>query len=214
MSIRRTLFVIIALTVLAAVASVAVYPRLPEMVPSHWNAAGEVDGYMSRTSTAIFMPLMILGLGLLLLYIPKLDPLRANVDQFRSAYNWAVVGLAAFMVYMHGLTLATGLGARFNMVRFMLPVMGLLFVGLGFMIQRAKRNWFIGIRTPWTLSNDVVWEKTHRLGGLLFKLAGGVVIVSVFAPVSASFWLMMAATMVAGLVPVVYSYLVFRAEQR
>lgn len=213
-SIQKTLIVVIALVLLSVAASLVAYPRLPEVVPSHWNAAGEVDGYTSRNSSLIFVPALTLGLGLFMLYLPQIDPLRANVDKFRGAYNWAVVGFCVYMLYIHILTLLAGLGVRFNMTTMLLPVMGLLFIGIGFLIDRAKRNWFIGIRTPWTLMSDTVWAKTHRLGGLLFKIGGVVAIIAAFIPGEAGIWVMMTALLGAGFVPVIYSYFAYRAEAK
>lgn len=214
MTTRKTLLILVLLTGLGLVGSLVAAPLLPERVPSHWNAAGEIDGYSSRNTALYLMPAMMLGLGVLILYIPQIDPLRANVEKFRTTYNWAVVGFAVFMLYMHAITLLAGLGVRFNMTAVMLPAMGGLFFGLGFLLDRARRNWFIGIRTPWTLSSDRVWEKTHRLGGLLFKVAGLLVVGGALLPGETSFWVMFGLIMAAAFVPVIYSYVAFRQEQQ
>lgn len=214
MTTRRTLLILVLLTVLGLVGGLLVAPLLPERVPSHWNAAGEIDGTSSRNTALYLMPALMFGLGVMILYIPQIDPLRANVEKFRTTYNWVVVGFAVFMLYMHALTLLAGLGVRFNMTAVLLPAMGGLFFGLGFLLDRARRNWFIGIRTPWTLSSDHVWEKTHRLGGLLFKVTGLLVIGGALLPGEISFWVMFGLIMTASFVPVVYSYVVFTREQQ
>jgi len=113
------------------------------------------------------------------------------------------------MAYIHVLTLAWNLGYRFNMLQMMLPGFGLLFVFMGSMVERAKPNWFVGIRTPWTISNSVVWEKTHRLGGLLFKISGVLALLGVFFPALA-IWFILVPVLAASVVTVVYSYVVFR----
>lgn len=212
-TIRKTFIILVLLTVLGLAGSLVAAPRLPERVPSHWNAAGEVNGYSSRNTALYLMPALMFGLGVMILYIPQIDPLRANVEKFRTTYNWVVVGFAVYMLYIHALTLLAGVGVKFNMTAVMLPAMGGLFFGLGFLLDRARRNWFIGIRTPWTLSSDHVWEKTHRLGGLLFKIAGLLVVVGAFLPGETSFWVMFGLIMTASFAPVVYSYVVFRREQ-
>jgi len=214
MNMRRTLYIILLLTLVSAALSLWAYPRLPEMVPSHWNAAGQIDGYMPRTSSLILMPAMILGVGLLLLYIPYIDPLRANVDRFRGAYNWIIVGFAAFMLFMHVITLLAGLGVRFNIIYLMIPAMALLFIGMGFVVERAKPNWFIGIRTPWTLSSPTVWEKTHRLGGLLFKISGVLMLLGLLFPPEVGFYFTLVPLMASAFGSIIYSYVVYRAEQR
>ena len=188
MTIGRTV-IIIALIALAGLAfSLWAAPRLPETVPSHWNAAGQVDGSSGRGQALFLLPAMTLSFGLLLIYLPKIDPLRADVQRFRGVYHWAVVGFSVFFIYLHVLTLLAGLGMNINMTYWMIPAMGLLFFGLGFMIERAQPNWFIGIRTPWTLSSPTVWQKTHRVGGLAFKVSGVLVLVGLLFPVKAGFW--------------------------
>lgn len=213
MNMRRTLYAILLLTLLGAALSLWAYPRLPDMVPSHWNAAGQIDGYMPRTASLILMPAMILGVGLLLLYIPLIDPLRANVDRFRGSYNWIIVGISAFMLFMHVLTLLAGLGVRFNILYLMIPAMALLFIGMGFVVERAKPNWFIGIRTPWTLSSPTVWEKTHRLGGLLFKISGVLMLLGLLFPPEVGFYFALVPLMASAFGSVIYSYIAYRTEQ-
>ena len=153
-----------------------------------------------------------LGIGLLLIYLPKIDPLRANVERFRGVYHWAVIGFAVFFIYVHVLTLLAGLGMNINMTYWMIPAMGLLFFGLGFMVERAKPNWFIGIRTPWTLSSPTVWQKTHRVGGLAFKVSGVLVLVGLLFPLKAGFWFTLIPSMVTATGTVIYSYVAYRQE--
>jgi len=214
MSIRTTLIVLILLTLLSLGLSFWAAPRLPEMVPSHWNAAGQINGYAPRTSALWLMPLMILGTGLLLLFLPRIDPLRKNIDAFRPAYHWIVVTLAAFLVYLHGLTLLAGLGITFNMTYSLIPAESVLLVVIGFVTERARPNWFIGIRTPWTLSSPTVWEKTHRLGGLVFKIAGVLTLVGLALPELIGMYFSIVPLTIAVLIPTVYSYLLYQNEQK
>ncbi|HMN59236.1 MAG TPA: SdpI family protein, partial [Anaerolinea sp.] len=176
-------------------------------------AAGKSDGSLPPTPSLILMPAMILGVGLLLLYIPQIDPLRANVDRFRGSYNWIIIGMSAFMLFMHVLTLLAGLGVQFNILYLMIPAMALLFIGMGFVVERAKPNWFIGIRTPWTLSSPTVWEKTHRLGGLLFKISGVLMLLGLLFPPEVGFYFGLVPLMVSAFGSVIYSYIAYRAEQ-
>ncbi len=213
MSIRRTLYAIILLTLIGVALSLWAYPQLPEMVPSHWNAAGEIDDYMPRGTALILMPAVILGLGLLLLYIPNIDPLRANVEHFRETYNWMVIGICAFMLFMHLITLLAGMGMQINILYLMIPAMALLFLGMGFLIERAEPNWFIGIRTPWTLSSPTVWAKTHQLGGLMFKGSAALMLVGLFFPPEVVFWFILIPLLLSAIVTIAYSYVLYRDEQ-
>ncbi|MCS7010248.1 MAG: SdpI family protein [Anaerolineales bacterium] len=213
MSNKFTLFLSLTLIFGATAVGVLLYGQLPDPMPSHWNAAGEVDGYISRFWGVFLIPLVTLGLLVLFLLIPTIDPLKANIAQFRPIYNAFIVGFIVYMLYVYGLTLAAALGSRFNMTQMLLPAIGLLFLGISFLIKNAKRNFFIGIRTPWTLSSDRVWEKTHQLGAKLFALSGLITLVSAFLG-ETGLWLMLAALLLAVVVPIVYSYLLFAQEEQ
>ena len=187
------------------------YPQLPDVVASHWNAAGEADGYMPRAWGLFLLPAISVALYALLRLLPRLDPLRANVAAFRRHYDAFIVVFIAFMLYLHLLTIAWNIGLRFNMIQWLCPAFGALFYGAGVLVGHAKRNWFIGIRTPWTLSSDAVWDKTHRLGGRLFRAAGALALVSVVLP-GYAIWFVMAPVIVAALWAAVYSYVEYRRQ--
>lgn len=211
MSIRQTLIVLLIILVMSAAAGAYAYPRLPERVATHWNAAGEVDGYSSPLSGVLLLPLVLAGVSLLMLFLPEIDPLKANIARFRRQYNRLVVVFAAFMFYLYLLTLLQNLGPRFNLVQALAPAFAALFYYSGVLLGHAQRNFFIGIRTPWTLSSDSVWRQTHRRGALLFKLAGGAALLGVLLPHYA-IWLVLAPVLLAALYSVVFSYLIFRQE--
>lgn len=208
MSTKISLFICFILIAISISAGVLLSARLPDPMPSHWNAAGQVDGYTSKFLGIWLLPLATLGLTLLLAFIPAIDPLKANIEQFRGLYNAFIIGFVVYMLYVYALTLLAALGYQFNMTMMMLPAMGLLFIGIGYLMQNAKRNFFIGIRTPWTLSSDYVWDETHKLGAKTFMVGGVLVIVSAFLGLN-GIWLMLVALLGAALIPVVYSYLLF-----
>lgn len=210
MSVRTTIIIALIAILAATLASALVYPRLPEMAASHWNAAGQVDNYMPRFWAAFLMPIISLGMLLLFLVIPALDPLKANIYKFRPYYNAFIALIIVFMLFIHGVTLAWNLGYdQFNIGNAIIPAVGLIFIFAGVMMAKAKRNFFIGIRTPWTLSNDTVWDETHKLGSKMFIGAGIVTILSAFFG-ELSFWIMFPVIMLAALIPIVYSYFLWR----
>lgn len=211
MTTKTSLTISFVLIGVATLAGLLLSSQLPDPMPSHWNAAGEVDGYTSKFLGIWLLPLMTLGITLLLAAVPAIDPLRANIAQFRELYNAFIIGFVAYMLYVYALTLVAALGYQFNMTYMLLPVVGLLFIGISFLIEKAKRNFFIGIRTPWTLSSDGVWEKTHKLGAQTFRIGGALVIVSAFFGEN-GLWLLMAALLFTVLIPVVYSYIAWRQE--
>ncbi len=131
---------------------------------SHWDINDQVNGTMPKLWGVFLMPLISLGLFLLFLLIPAIDPLKANIAKFRGAFNLFIAFMTLFLMYVQGLILAWNLGfTHLKMSESLLPAVGLLFILIGFMIRKAKRNFFIGIRTPWTLSSDKVWDETHRV---------------------------------------------------
>ena len=215
MSTRTTAILVLVMIAAATVAGLVLWNRLPESMASHWNVNDQVDGYTSKFTGVFMIPLMTLGMFLLFQVIPSIDPLKANIAQFREAFNLFLVLIVAFMVYLYGLTLAWNLGyTDFRMSGAMLPAIGLLFIFIGFMMRQAKRNFFIGIRTPWTLSSDHVWNETHRIGAVLFMISGALAFVGGFFGGTTAFWLMFIPIIATTLFLLVYSYVLYQRETR
>lgn len=215
MTTKTTTIIALVLIGLAALAGALLWDQLPEQMASHWNANDEVDGTMPKFWGVFLMPLFTLGMLVLFLVLPNADPLKANIAQFRESFNLFIVLIVAFMLYVHALTLAWSLGYQeFKMSAAMLPFLGVLFIAIGWMLRKAKRNFFIGIRTPWTLSSDTVWDKTHQLGSILFIASGGLAIVGGFFGGMTAFWLTLVPLIGSSLFLVVYSYVVYRGETK
>jgi uncharacterized membrane protein len=215
MTTKTTTIITLVLIGLAVLAGALLWNQLPDQMASHWNANDEVDGTMSKFWGVSMMPLITLGMLVLFLVLPNVDPLKANIAQFRESFNLFILVIVAFMLYVHGLTLAWSLGYQdFRMSAAMLPFMGVLFIAVGWMLKKAKRNFFIGIRTPWTLSSDTVWDKTHRLGSSLFMASGALAIVGGFFGGMAAFWLTFIPLIGSSLFLVVYSYVLYRGETK
>ena len=215
MNTKTTSIIVLTLIAIAVIAGAVLWNQLPDQVPSHWNANDEVDGTMPRFWGVFLMPLITLGMFGLFLVLPAIDPLKANIAQFRETFNIFIVLIVAFMLYTHGLTLAWGLGYQsFKMSAAMLPFMGILFIAIGYLLRQAKRNFFIGIRTPWTLSSDSVWDKTHQLGSVLFMLSGAFAILGGFLGGMTAFWLMFVPLIGSTLFLVVYSYVLYKNETK
>jgi len=214
MSNKNTLIIVAILIIASTLAGLLLWNQLPAQMASHWGVDDQVNGYMPKLWGVLVMPLVTTGMLLIFLVIPSIDPLKANIQQFREYFNAFILMISAFLVYVHGLSLAWNLGyTGFRMSSAMLPAMGLLFIFLGMMITKAKRNYFIGIRTPWTLSSDTVWDETHRIGGRLFSAAGALALLGAFFPDQA-IWFMMLPLIGASLFSVAYSYYLYQRENR
>jgi uncharacterized membrane protein len=203
--------VIIALIVISFIIGAYFYPQMPDRMMSHWDAAGQVNGDMGKFWALFLMPVITVLMYLMFLVIPKIDPLKKNIDKFRAYFDLFILMLVVFFFYVYMLTIAANLGYAFNMTSAMIPGVGVLFIFIGGMLQHAEKNWFIGIRTPWTLSSDKVWKKTHMLAGKLFQYGGALIILSILLD-RLAFWVMIVVAVWAGLYPVVYSYFEYKKE--
>ncbi len=208
---RKTTLIIIAILLLSFAIGIYVYPKMPQMMASHWDGAGSVNGYMGRFWGVFLMPILSVFMFLLFMLIPKIDPMKKNVEKFRKHFDWFIVILLLFMLYIYILTLLWNFYYRFNMLQMLVPAFAILFYYMGVLVSHAKRNWFIGIRTPWTMSSSRVWDKTHSLGGKLFKIAA---VIALFGIIFQKYaiWLVIVPVFVVAIWTMVYSYFEFRKE--
>ena len=190
------------------VISLVTYPMLPERIIIHWGAGGTPDGYSSKLFGFLLMQLVqvfVLGIYYVL---PRIDPqgkLKVSTGSFSNTMNLLLV----YFTFFNVLFITQNLGYDFNMTRVVVPGVGIMFYFMGHFLTKAEKNWFYGIRTPWTLSSDEVWRSTHEKAGLLFKGCGVLAVLSVLIP-SYSIWLVVFPITFAGLYLVVFSYTEFR----
>lgn len=207
--------VVLAALGLMIVASAVLYPRLPDPMPIHWNAAGVPDDFASRPLAAFLLPAVAVATYLLFLALPRIDPRGANYRRFAEAYGFLRAALTLFFVLLQGLILhAVIWGDGRLSTNLVLIGVAVLFIVIGYYMPRFRSNWFVGIRTPWTLSDERVWQRTHWLGGRVFMLMGAIMLIGLLLPAGWFVYLVMVTAIVGGLVPVVYSYLLFRQIER
>lgn len=215
MHTRTTTILVLILILGATIAGLLLWNQLPEPMASHWNVNDQVNGYTSKFQGVFMLPLVTLGMFLLFLAIPSIDPLKANIAKFRGVFNLFIVFVIGFMIYIYALTLLWNLGfTGFGMSRAMLPAMGLLFILVGYLMRQSKRNWFIGIRTPWTLSSDYVWDKTHQLGAILFVASGVLAVIGGFFGGMLAFWFLFVPLISSTIFLLVYSYVLYQHETK
>jgi uncharacterized membrane protein len=203
----------IAVVVMSFVVGLAFYNVMPEQMIGHWNAEGAVDGYTSRFVGLFLVPIMSAVFLALFYLILKIDPLRKNIEKFRKEYEVFVFLLVLFMFYVNAMVITANLGLVFDFIAFLAPAMGVLFFYAGVLLERSKRNWFVGIRTPWTMSSDEVWHDTHKIGGKLFKLSGILSVLGIFFGKFA-FWFIIVPVILSAVYLVIYSYVCYKKIKR
>ncbi len=205
MKLRASEFAVIVIIIVSFSIGAYFYPSLPEKVASHWNMKSEVDGYVDRFWGVFLMPIISIFLFILFLILPRIDPKHKNIEKFRNYLDLFIITLFCFLLYIYVLTLAWNSGYVFDFGQLMLPGLAVLFFVTGYLVAHAEPNWTIGIRTPWTLSSEKVWKKTHILGGKLFKIASVVMLIGIFFPLCA-IWFVIVPLLVIALFLVIYSY--------
>jgi uncharacterized membrane protein len=212
MTRRSALVVSAVLVIVMLMVSAYAWTVLPDgrPIPTHFDAAGRPNGYGGKFTALLLLPLIGAGLSALMYVLPRLDPRGRNLEESGPAYPAIWIAVVAFLALIHFTLVANALGHAMNIALVSSAGIGLLLLVMGAFLGRLRANWFIGIRTPWTLSSDLSWERTHRVGGYAFMALGilllGGAVLGVFLPVL----LLGLVLIVAGLT--VYSYLVWRAD--
>lgn len=163
---------LVVITILVASAC-WVWRQLPAdaRIPTHWNAAGKVDGYGGRNSL-FFLPAVILGISIMFLFIPRIDPRRTNLLRSYQAYSAIWLSSVLFLAGLHIFVLRAALGSTGDLRQYLLIGAGFCLIVMGNYLGKVRSNFFVGVRTPWTLSSELSWNKTHRLTGWALVLFG------------------------------------------
>jgi uncharacterized membrane protein len=189
-----------------------VFPALPAMVPSHWNAVGEVTHSLPRFWASFLFPIILLVLWAVWYVLPKIDPINPGFKGFRHVHDFIWILIIVFITYAYAISLGASLGWHVPVTKAILSPLGFLLALIGLLMRYVKRNWFMGIRTPWSLSSDAVWDKTHKFGSWVFVLMG---ICFVLASCIGSHGgpVLIVATLIVGIIAIiVYSYVSYKHE--
>lgn len=201
---------ILSITIIALITALTIYfySDLPDQIPTHWNSRGQVDDYTAKPWGAVIFPGMSLAVFLMMKLIPVISPRGFRTDEFRPVVNVFQLTLVAFTAGIGVLTLLEALGYQTPINRLVFAATGLLLIIIGNFMGKVRKNFFLGIRTPWTLASDEVWSRTHRLGGRMLMLGGAVMILNAIIqlPIQVS----VLAVVALALIPVAYSYILYR----
>lgn len=208
----RKLTIAILLIIAACAISISLYPHLPASIPTHWNLQGQADGYSSKQFGAALLPLMMLLTLALSWLLPWLSPRRFEIDPFRSTFEFIIILLIALFGYLHFVILWSACRGGWDGSRLAIGGVMVLFVLLGNVLGKVRRNFWIGIRTPWTLADERVWNDTHRMGGKVFAAAGAFGLFAVLFGAPSLIPLLM--ILAAASIPAIYSLVRYKALQR
>ncbi len=208
---KESQILVIGMILVSVAVGIYFHPLMPERMAFHWNLEGRVDGYVSKFWGLSFGPLLSIGIYLLFLGIPRIDPMKENIEKLGKYYDGLTVALILFLFYLHLLTLSWNLALQFGMIQALAPALGFLFYYLGVVTDHVRMNWFIGIRTPWTLNNEVVWRKTHKIGAKLFKACGVIAFLGIIFDQIALYLIVLPVILVA-IYTTVYSYFEYQRQ--
>jgi uncharacterized membrane protein len=181
-------------------------------IPVHWNAAGEVDRYGGKVEGLLVLPLVSGGVVLLFTLIRYIDPLRANIERSGKAYRAVLLGTLFFLAVLHVGAVLNAVGYAVNIGLLAAPAVGLMFIVIGNYLGKIRRNYMFGVRTPWTLTSELAWNKTHRVTGRLFVVVGLLVLIAIFWSSTIAFYTLIGGTVGILLFAMIYSYLVWKND--
>lgn len=182
---------------------------MPEKMISHWNYKGEADGFLPKFWALFLFPIILTVILILFYFIPLIDPLKKNIQKFQEYYHGLILAITLLLFYVFSLSILLNVNFVFNITFMLIPAFAIFFFYLGIVIEKSKMNWFVGIRTPWTLSDERVWNATHYLGGKLFKISAGISLIGIFFGEYSMFFVLI-PIILSGVFLIVYSYFKYR----
>lgn len=198
----KTLLITSIIILLPVVAGLVLWNDLPDRIPTHWNASGEIDGWSSKAFAIFGLPGIMLAAQWLCALGTAADPKKANhSDKILHLVLWIVPALTVLLMTM---TYATALGVAVKVEMIMPVVVGLVLAIIGNYLPKCKQSYTVGIKLPWTLSSEENWNRTHRFAGRLWLVCGLVLMLTGFF---GGFWIFFGIVLVMVLVPTVYSYI-------
>lgn len=210
MKLHALLFTTIALVVVSAVIGAALYDRLPDQVPTHFDLHGKPDGFTAKRFAVVTAPAALALLGLVFLALPRISPKGYRLEPFLRTYEIIAVAVVVMTFTDVMMALWIGLGHRVEVDRVVNLGLGLLLLVVGNYLGKVTRNFFVGIRTPWTLASDEVWLRTHRVGGWLFVVGGAVIVMAAFVGTGGALAVTLSVIIAIALFLTVYSYVLYR----
>lgn len=210
---KKELPAIVLVLIIIAI-TLALYPHYPDRLAIHWNLRGEVDGYADKTVlNAMMMPLVTVAIMGLMLFFPFIDPKQEKYALFDQPYRTIRFAVVALFCLVQGSTIMTYIGHPVPNQKFAPAVLSLLIIVMGNLMGKIRQNWVIGVRLPWTLAREDVWNRANRLGGKLFVASGLLGLVSVLLFPAWAEVLLVGSLLLAAVITILYSVVIFRKPE-
>lgn len=208
--VKKLLYVLCLLSLIGIIIS---YQYLPEMIPTHWNFEGVIDDYSNKNMIFI---LGLIPIIMMLFFdkLPNLDPKKQNYEKHQKAYGAVQISIVLLMILLSWITIAVSLGMQLKINMIIPAFIGVIFIVMGNYMPTIKPNYFFGIRTPWTLANETVWKKTHKVGGYAFVLSGVLFLIIAFISIQEIMIGCLILMFILLMSVSVYSYIIFQKEQK
>jgi uncharacterized membrane protein len=208
MNLEKSDYAAIGLLVLMLGVTIHGYTQIEGDIAIHFDSSNQPDSTMEKLPGLLLLPLVSIAVLALFKLLPSIDPLKENVENFKPAFKWLAVAITAFMAYIQALIVIWNLGVFFDISKAVIPALAAGFYAVGLVMEKARRNWFIGLRTPWTLSSDEVWDRTHQKIAPWFKLAAFFSFGGLFFPDRVLEFVVLPVVLVS-VAGVVYSYKIY-----
>ena len=194
-----------------------IYPSLPDLIPTHWGTSGEADRYNDKSYVFLFFAIIV-GINVLMPVVAKIDPRKDNYLRFGKSFN--IFRIAITLLFMGVTFISTqaalsNLSDSFSVDKLVPALIGVLFIVIGNYMPKFKHNYTMGIKTPWTLADEDVWNKTHRVSGPIWIIGGALMILNGFlVPDSFTIYVIITTISIMVILPFAYSYVIYRKKHK
>lgn len=190
------------------------FSRLPQLLPSHWNAAGEIDGYMDKSFVLFGLPTLLLFVHLFVIWSMNHDPKHKNIPAIMYYLIYFTIPAISILVTFMSINCAIENGISFDVSFVLMVFVGLLLLFIGNYLPKCKQSYTVGIKTPWALDDEENWNKTHRIGGFLWSIGGIMTILSAFLPANLRIVVLFVTIMICAVIPYLYSYFIYQKKMK
>lgn len=211
--VNKIIIIEFSLLLITLLITIFFWNDLPTKIPIHWNINGEVDRYSNKLSGLLGLYLIPLIFSILYPIFRKIDPKNKKYKQFEKTWNIFNITIFLFFIYLYLITIFITLNPKYSIEPFILSAMGIMFIVMGNYMSKIKQNYFIGIKTPWTIENEDNWNKTHRLGGICFIISGLLFIIGVFLNIN-PFYTLTPVILFSAIIPILYSYILYKKSNK